>query len=405
MVQVPECAAWTWDARPYPFFPALTDVWTDGANWRLGHWLTGRLGAVSLAALVRHLCLRTGMAESRIDVSGLWGAVEGYAIGALESPRASITTLSRHFGFDAVETEGMIRFIMRGRASVATLAPDDLVAARVQLSVLDRDLTAPPASPTDGDRYIVGSGATGDWVGWDLNVALFTDGAWLRLPPRTGWRAWIEDEGLLLVHDGAGWIGTTPAALQNLALLGIGTTADASNPFSAKLNAALWTAKIVFYVWWCYVFYTMNKEAAGDDLGLTLQTGFVTKALVGLFGSDRFRLAVSADGSTFFDGLSVDNANGIVDHPRRYARAADGTTLRSRWRRILADPYSQGRQAIPLLCQPDRAEAWCWFVSGRPRARGRDRGGRVRPASRRVPPARDRGGYLEGGACPRRRHL
>ena len=63
MVHVPECAAWTWDARPYPFFPALTDVWTDGANWRLGHWLTGRLGAVSLAALVRHLCLRAGMPE------------------------------------------------------------------------------------------------------------------------------------------------------------------------------------------------------------------------------------------------------------------------------------------------------------------------------------------------------
>nr|WP_232237186.1 glycoside hydrolase TIM-barrel-like domain-containing protein [Thiosulfatihalobacter marinus] len=130
MVHVPECAAWTWDARPYPFFPELTDVWTDGPNWRLGHWLTGRLGAVSLAALVRHLCLRAGMPEAWIDVTGLWGAVEGYAIGALESPRASITTLSRHFGFDAVETEGVIRFIMRGRASALIIAPDDLVAAR-----------------------------------------------------------------------------------------------------------------------------------------------------------------------------------------------------------------------------------------------------------------------------------
>ncbi len=130
MVHVPECAAWTWDARPYPFFPALTDVWTDGANWRLGHWLTGRLGAVSLAALVRHLCLRAGLPEDRIDVTGLWGAVEGYAITALESPRASITALSRHFGFDAVETEGVIRFVMRGRAAVASVAPDALVAAR-----------------------------------------------------------------------------------------------------------------------------------------------------------------------------------------------------------------------------------------------------------------------------------
>ncbi|MBJ6372765.1 baseplate multidomain protein megatron [Sedimentitalea arenosa] len=130
MVHVPECAAWTWDARPYPFYPALTDVWADRPNWRLGHWLTGRLGSASLAALVRHLCLRVGLPETRIDVSDLRGALEGYVIGALESPRASITTLSRHFGFDAVESEGVIRFIMRGRTAVASISPDDLVAAR-----------------------------------------------------------------------------------------------------------------------------------------------------------------------------------------------------------------------------------------------------------------------------------
>jgi hypothetical protein len=128
MVHVPECAAWTWDARPYPFFPELTDVWTDGPNWRLGHWLTGRLGAVSLAALVRHLCLRAGMPEELIDVSGLWGAVEGYVISALEAPRASISTLARHFGFDAVESEGRIKFLMRGRIASTTITPDSMVA-------------------------------------------------------------------------------------------------------------------------------------------------------------------------------------------------------------------------------------------------------------------------------------
>ena len=128
MVHVPECAAWTWDARPYPFFPALSDVWTDGGNWRLGHWLTGRLGAVSLAALVRHLCLRAGMPEAQIDVTGLWGAVEGYVISALEAPRASIGILSRHFGFDAVESEGRIRFLMRGQIASATVTPDSMVA-------------------------------------------------------------------------------------------------------------------------------------------------------------------------------------------------------------------------------------------------------------------------------------
>ncbi|SMD01158.1 DUF2793 domain-containing protein [Primorskyibacter flagellatus] len=191
-----------------------------------------------------------------------------------------------------------------------------LLDGLVQLSVLDRDLTAPPGSPADGARYIIGSGATGDWAGWDQNVALFTDGAWLRLPPRAGWRAWVEDEVMLLVYDGAGWISTTPASLQNLAQLSVGTTADAANPFSAKLNAALWTAKTVAEGGTGDLFYTMNKEAAGDDLGLTLQSGFVTKALLGLFGSNKFRLAVSPDGSTFFDGLIVDNTSGIADQPR-----------------------------------------------------------------------------------------
>jgi hypothetical protein len=57
---------------------------------------------VSLAALVRHFCLRAGLPESRVDVTGPWGAVKGHAIGKPVSPRASITTLARHFGFDAV---------------------------------------------------------------------------------------------------------------------------------------------------------------------------------------------------------------------------------------------------------------------------------------------------------------
>ena len=130
MIDLANCAAWTWDARPYPHFPELTDIWADGSNWQRGHWLTGRLGTGSLAALVRDLCLRTGLPASRIDTSVLIGSVEGYIITAMESPRASISTLARHFGFDAVETEGLIRFVMRGRSPVAALTHDDLVAPR-----------------------------------------------------------------------------------------------------------------------------------------------------------------------------------------------------------------------------------------------------------------------------------
>ena len=57
----------------------------------------------------------------------------------------------------------------------------------------------------------------------------------------------------------------------------------------------------------------------------------------------------------------------------------------------------KGRQALPLLCQPDRAEARCRGLPDRPRARRRDRGRGHRPAARRVPPAGDHRWHVEGG--------
>ena len=80
-----------------------------------------------------------------------------------------------------------------------------LLDAMVQLSVLDRTRTAPPASPADGDRHIVASGATGLWAGWDLNVAFWVDGVWMRLVPRLGWLAWIADEAAFVVWNGSAW--------------------------------------------------------------------------------------------------------------------------------------------------------------------------------------------------------
>ncbi len=80
-----------------------------------------------------------------------------------------------------------------------------LLDAIVQLSVLDRDLTAPPASSADGDRYIVASGGTGLWAGWDMNVTTWVDGVWMRLVPRPGWLAWIADEATFFVWNGSAW--------------------------------------------------------------------------------------------------------------------------------------------------------------------------------------------------------
>lgn len=80
-----------------------------------------------------------------------------------------------------------------------------LLDGLVQLAVLDRDLTAPPGTPADGARYIVPAGATGLWAGWDGDIALRADGAWMRLPARNGWVVWVEDEARVLVRTGPAW--------------------------------------------------------------------------------------------------------------------------------------------------------------------------------------------------------
>ncbi|WP_397544472.1 DUF2793 domain-containing protein, partial [Roseovarius salis] len=181
-----------------------------------------------------------------------------------------------------------------------------LLDGLVQLAVRDRDLTAPPASPADGDRYIVASGATGDWSGWDLNVALWSDGVWQRLAPRVGWRAWVADEDLLLVWDGVAWSSVVPDELQNLSLLGVNGSADANNRLLVQSPGSLLNHEGAGHQ------LKVNKAAAGDTASLLFQTGFSGRAEMGTAGNDDWSIKVSPDGSVWHEAVVVDRGNGFV---------------------------------------------------------------------------------------------
>jgi len=75
----------------------------------------------------------------------------------------------------------------------------------VQLSVKDRDLTAPPGGPSEGDRYIPAATATGVWAGHEDEIAAFYAG-WIFLVPQEGWRTYVDDEDILLTFDGTNWV-------------------------------------------------------------------------------------------------------------------------------------------------------------------------------------------------------
>jgi hypothetical protein len=78
--------------------------------------------------------------------------------------------------------------------------------AVVQLAVLDKDLAAPPGSPSEGTRYIVAAGPAGAWAGHADSIAAFQDGAWAFYDPQAGWRAWVADEARLYLWSGSAWV-------------------------------------------------------------------------------------------------------------------------------------------------------------------------------------------------------
>lgn len=129
MIDMAECAVTSWDARPFPAFPSRTDVWSDTSDWALGRWLNGRLGNAGLGALVEAICARSGIDPGALDVSRLADLVPGYVITSLESPRSSIAPLARYFGFDGVESQGILRFVPRGGSAIAAIDPGTLMAA------------------------------------------------------------------------------------------------------------------------------------------------------------------------------------------------------------------------------------------------------------------------------------
>jgi hypothetical protein len=215
--------------------------------------------------------------------------------------------LSPNLSLDYIDVNAAQREVVHNSAVRA-------LDALVQLAALDRDLATPPGSPSDGQRWIVAASPTGAWAGKATQVAAWQDGAWRFYVPRVGWLVYVIDEGKLVAWSGSAWVDALSmlTTLQNLALLGVGTTADSTNPFSAKLNNTLWVAKTVAEGGDGHLRYKLSKESAAKTLSLLMQTNFSGRAEIGLTGDDDFHFKVSSDGSTWIDAIKIAGASGAV---------------------------------------------------------------------------------------------
>lgn len=185
-----------------------------------------------------------------------------------------------------------------------------LLDGLVSCAAVSRASATQPASPADGALYLLPASPTGaDWSTRPAGSLMrFEAGAWSVMPVAKGQLLLVADQGVLLVRTAGGWIELSAFLTQfdNLAHLGIGATADATNVLSVQGLAALFSHA------GASVQVKLNKATAADTASLLYQTAFSGRAEVGLCGDDRLHVKVSANGSAWTEALTVEAATGRV---------------------------------------------------------------------------------------------
>jgi hypothetical protein len=128
MVDPSHIFIWTWDARPFPEFPSRSDVWDDSENWRLGHWINGRLAVPEIGDYIVSLFDQAGLDSQYIDVSEVYGLISGFAVTQTNTVRDMLDPIMFTNLLQAYESEGKLKFRHKGNKSVGTVNFENLVA-------------------------------------------------------------------------------------------------------------------------------------------------------------------------------------------------------------------------------------------------------------------------------------
>lgn len=89
------------------------------------------------------------------------------------------------------------------------------VTARVDAllhGAIEGEAASPPATPVDGQCWLVGAGPTGDWAGHAGAIAARQAGNWLFVTPRDGVKLLNRSNGQEIRYAGGWQVAARPAA-------------------------------------------------------------------------------------------------------------------------------------------------------------------------------------------------
>jgi hypothetical protein len=103
-------------------------VWYDSENWRLGHWINGRLAVPEIGDYIVSLFDQAGLDSQYIDVSEVYGLVGGFAVTQTNTVRDMLDPIMFTNLLQAYESGGKLKFRHKGNKSVGTINFENLVA-------------------------------------------------------------------------------------------------------------------------------------------------------------------------------------------------------------------------------------------------------------------------------------
>jgi len=189
-----------------------------------------------------------------------------------------------------------------GTVTIDAERPTDGLDDVVYVSIIDDDLTAPPASPTKGDKYIPAATATGDWTGKEGQIAIY-EGLWAFLAPLIGMKAFIEDEDIYKEYDGTAWVN------ERLPLLEVASKAANYTILTPQDNGKLFvsTAAITITLPAATVgqHYFFSVGSANDLTIATTGTNTVSLPATGIPGAASKGIVAGAIGESIHLGCAL----------------------------------------------------------------------------------------------------
>ena len=228
--------------------------------------------------------------------------------------------------------------------------------ATVQPVVINSTTTAPPASPSNGDMYVIDGTATGEWTGRENQIAAWYD-LWYYMVPSEGWLTYDTALGRHLKYDGSSWVNafssTTGFGWQNfqdvttqsapIALTVADTWYDLTNDAAGSLSSTTFKVSGHSDIWDDATdTFDFTSLSVGDVLRMRIDVEFITSGAnhateLRLLYGPSYSYSLSIDHTTFKSAVSGGDGQRLlylslamftsdaIDNPAKIQARSDAT--------------------------------------------------------------------------------